>query len=623
MKQEKLFEQFPPVSSKEWLDKINQDLKGADFNKKLVWKTGEGFEAMPFYRAEDLEQLKLKDFFLPLFLRNAAGNGNKEASPQSWLIRQNIITPGYGEANQKAHHVLMNGIDSLGFKISDPESVNKENFVLLLKDIVPECVEINFMPEGRAREIIAVTAEIWSENGFDLSRIRGAVETDPLGRLMLNGTLCIPVESAIDYLASLVKETQVLPSFRTIQVNGSNFTNSGSDAVSELAFSISMAVEYMDLLTGKGIDPGVAAHCIRFGFGIGSSYFIEIAKLRAARLLWHSVCEKYGVSNEDSSGMEIHCTTGTWNATVYDPYVNMLRTQTEAMSAVLGGADSITVNPFNTAFSNADEFAERIARNQQLILREEAYFDKVADPSAGSYYIENLTSMVAGRSWELFLETERAGGFLAALKSGVIQKKISERAEKRKKDIGTRKEILLGTNQFPNTGERVTDDKIIRMSSEVTDRNDLLCEPVKPSRGAEDLENIRSAVDLAPRKPVVFLLSIGNPVLRRARAQFSAGFFGCAGYKIEDNDGFSSVDEGVEAALKQNADIVVICSSDEEYPAFAPEIFGRLNGRAMVVVAGNPLCTDDLKKAGIENFISIRSDLVDTLRHYNSLLGIK
>ncbi len=623
MKQEKLFEQFPPVSAKEWLDKINHDLKGADFNKKLVWKTGEDLEVMPFYRAEDLEQLKLKDFFLPLFSRNTAGTGNREASPQSWLIRQDIITPGYEEANKKAHFVLMNGIDSLGFKISDPESVNKENFLLLLKDIIPECAEINFMPEGRAREIIAIAAEIWSEKGFDLSRIRGAVETDPLGRLLLNGTLCIPVEAAVDYLALLVKEAQVLPSFRTIQVNGSNFTNAGSDAVTELAFSISMAVEYLDLLTEKGIDPGVAAHTIRFGFGTGSSYFTEIAKLRAARLLWHSVCEKYGVTGKESSRMEIHCTTVTWNATIYDPYVNMLRTQTEAMSAVLGGADSVTVNPFNTAFRNADEFAERIARNQQLILREEAYFDKVADPSAGSYYIENLTSMIAGRSWELFLETERAGGFLAALKSGIIQKKLSEKAGKRIKDLGTRKEILLGTNQFPNPGEKIPDDQIISKSSKGIDRSDLFCEPVKLSRGAEDIENIRSAVDLAPRKPVVFLFSIGNPVMRRARAQFTAGFFGCAGYKIADNDGFSSVDEGVEAAMKQNADIVVICSSDEEYPVFAPEVFSKLNGKAIVVVAGNPPCLGDLKEAGIENFISIRSDLVETLHYYNSKMSIK
>ena len=261
---------------------------------------------------------------------------------------------------------------------------------------------------------------------------------------MINGTFCIPVEAGFDYLASLTDEVKILPNYRSLQVNGSNFTNAGSDSVQELGYTIAMAVEYLSKLTERGLAPGEVAKRMRFSFGTGSNYFMEIAKLRAARILWQIVANGYKAVEKDPWRMEIHCTTSSWNTTIYDPYVNMLRTQTEAMAAILGGTDSLTVNPFDSAFRDAGEFSERIARNQQLILKEEAYFDKVADPSSGSYYIENLTALIAENSWKLFLAVEEKGGFISALRSGYIQKKISETAARRKNDIDHRKEILTG-----------------------------------------------------------------------------------------------------------------------------------------------------------------------------------
>jgi methylmalonyl-CoA mutase len=245
---------------------------------------------------------------------------------------------------------------------------------------------------------------------------------------MLNGTLCIPVEAGFDYLASLTKDTVSLPRYRNIQINGSNFVNAGSGIVQELAFSISMAVEYLTQLTERGISAQEAALKMRFSFGIGSNYFMEIAKLRAARILWSLIADAYGPSDKKAFRMEIHSVTKVRNDTVADPYINMLRTQTEAMSAVLGGTDSLTVNPFDISANIPDEFPERIARNQQLILKEEAWFDKVTDPSAGSYYIENLTALIAENSWKLFLSIENAGGFLSALNSGFVQEQIADSA---------------------------------------------------------------------------------------------------------------------------------------------------------------------------------------------------
>jgi methylmalonyl-CoA mutase len=631
MKQKGLFDEFPPVSTKEWMDKISADLKGADFNKRLVWKTNEGFSVMPFYRLEDLESLNHIDRFLPLLLKGDVAtecrDGGIQKNPDrrinnSWLVRQDLTVTDYSSSNKKALSILSKGVDSLGFVIADPESITESNFTALLKGINPGCTEINFLSGGKAREIISLLQKIAEKKGFDKSLLRGAVEADPLGRLMINGTLCIPVEAGFDYLASLFRDALYLAHYRCLQINGSNFANTGSDAVQELAFSFSMAVEYLAQLTERGIKADETSKKIRFSFGTGSNYFMEIAKLRAARILWSLIAEAYNPADSNSFRMEMHCVTSKWNTTVYDPYVNMLRTQTEAMSAVLGGTDSLTVNPFDIAFRNPGEFSERIARNQQLILKNEAHFDKVADPASGSYYIEKLTALIAEASWKQFLEIEDAGGFLPALMSGLIQNKLDESAAKRKSDISKRKEILLGTNLFPNPEERFNVSEYCLSESEEVNTSDLILKPVEFSRGSEEFEKIRIAVDNASRRPVVFLLAIGNHVMRRARAQFSAGFFGCAGYKIIDTEGYDTVDEGIEAALKTEADIVVICSSDEEYPIYASVIMARFRGKSIVVIAGNPPNIDRLKSQGLENFISMRSDILESLKYFNSCLGI-
>ena len=190
--------------------------------------------------------------------------------------------------------------------------------------------------------------------------------------------------------------------------------------------------------------------------------------------------------------MFIHSTTSLRNKTIYDPYVNMLRTQTESMSAILGGTDSLTVEPFDIAFRKPDEFSERIARNQQLILKEEAYFDKVADPSAGSYYIETLTNLIADNAWKLFLEIEDLGGFLACLKTGIIQKKLEESVGRRKADIASGKVTLLGTNKFPDINEKAPSGIELDRAFKVSEQeSELLIEPIEIFRVAQDLERVR------------------------------------------------------------------------------------------------------------------------------------
>jgi methylmalonyl-CoA mutase len=488
VKKEKLFDQFPPVTTKEWMDKIHSDLKGADFSKKLVWKTNEGFDVMPFYRMEDIENLPYADSLpgeYPFFRGTKIRNNN-------WYVRQNIEVTDYAEANLKALTVLMKGIDSLGFIISDPESVCKRNFDILLKDIHLEVIEINFLCNGKAKDILEQISSIAAERGLNPADVRGAVEADPIGRLMVNGKLCVPLEDGFNYLASLTEAASNMPNLRTIHLNASHFNNAGADIVQELAFGISMGSEYISQLTDRGLRASLAASKIRFSFGTGSNYFAEIAKLRAARLLWSVVQKGFSLSAGDTVKIEIHCVTSEWNKTIYDPFVNMLRTQTEAMSAILGGTDSLTVEPFDISFRKPDEFSDRIARNQQLILKEEAYFDKVADPAAGSYYIENLTNLIAANAWKLFLEIEEKGGFLSGLKSGFIQKMLSESAARRREDFVNGKIKLLGSNLFPDKNEKVLSqiepEKVFQKKEY---ENDLMIEPIRFFRLSEDYETVR------------------------------------------------------------------------------------------------------------------------------------
>ena len=300
----------------------------------------------------------------------------------------------------------------------------------------------------------------------------------------------------------------------------------------------------------------------------------------------------------------------------------MLRSQTETMSAALGGVDSIVVTPFDEPYEVPTDFAERIARNQQLLLKDECHFDRMVDVAGGSYFIEELTSALATQAWKLFLSVEEEGGFLAAAKAGSVQNTINETNATRHSNADKRKEFLLGTNQFPNFTEKSEGKEPLECCCQKTCGCESTIPAIKTSRLASDFEALRLKTEKAAKVPVAFMLTIGNLAMRQARAQFSCNFLAAAGYQVIDNLGFKTVEEGVDAALAAGADIVVICSSDDEYAEYAIPAFKYLNGRALYVVAGAPACTDDLKAAGIENFIHVRSNQLETLKEYNAKLGI-
>ena len=612
-KSEKLFTEFPPVPTEKWEEVITADLKGADYERKLVWKTGEGFNVRPYYRAENLEGIK--------FLGSQAGEFPYVRGTHAhnrWRVHQTVSVVCPKEANAEALKILNAGVDSLGFCIASAD-FSAADLDMLLKDICIPAVEITFCGEKMANVAELVLAKVEKE-GIAKEDVRIAFCIDPLVKgLSSKGDFCSPNgEKCIARIVELIHKTKEYKHVRIVTVAGQTFGNSGSTIVEELAFTLSAGHDYLVRLTDAGLDVDAAARKLRFSFSVSSNYFMEIAKFRAARMLWANIVKGYGPAKNCACKMQIHAETSRWNQTVYDPYVNMLRGTTEAMSATIAGVHSLEGMPFDASFENPTEFSKRIARNVELLLKNESHFDQVVDPAGGSYYVENLTQSIAAEAWKLFLEIEEKGGYTEAYKAGLIVERIKASAAAKDKNIATRRQTLLGANQYPNftevAGKEITAESVTRKQAE---GNVLV-----PYRGAMAFEEMRLQVDRSGKEPKAFMLTCGNLGMARARSQFSCNFFACAGIKVIDNTYFKSIEEGAKAALESKAQIVVVCASDDDYAEAAPKVKELLGGKAILVVAGAPACAPELEAQGITNFINVKSNVLETLKFYLKEMGI-
>ena len=609
---ERLFSDFTAPTRQEWRDKIEVDLKGADYQKKMVWRTNEGFSMEPFYRKEDVENLSLVNA-LPGEFPYVRGN---KAADNEWYVRQDIKCECPKAANEKALDILNKGVDSLGV-IIPADKLNAEYIATLLNGIYAECVELNFKTcQRHSLELAKLLVAYFEEKGCDKEKVAGSICFDPIEKILCSG------KDRSDLIAQAKELVEVLaayPKFRAVSVDAYKLTNAGAYSYQDLGYALAWGNEYLAALVEAGVAPELAAQNIKFNLGINGVYFMEIAKIRAARMLWAQIVSQY-TDCKESAKMHVCAVTTTYNQTLFDSYVNMLRSQTEAMSAALGGVESMVVVPFDTPYETPTDFAERIARNQQLLLKEECHFGRIVDVAGGSYFIETLTKALAEQAWKLFLDVEEKGGFLKEAMAGNIQNAINETNATRHANAGKRKEFLLGTNQFPNFTEKSEGKQPAPTCCCCAEEGEISA--LKPTRLASDFETLRLTTEKAEKVPVAFMLTIGNLAMRQARAQFSCNFLAAAGYKVIDNLGFPTVEEGVDKALEAGADIVVLCSSDDEYAEYAIPAYQYLNNRAMFVVAGAPACAEDLKAAGIENFIHVRVDQLKTLKEYNAKLGI-
>jgi methylmalonyl-CoA mutase len=585
MEIEELLEDFPPVSTAEWQAAIARNLKGADPEKRLVWRTEEGLAVKPFYRAEDLAGLACVnttpgDF---PYRRGARTTGD-------WRIRETIDAVDATEANRMARAAAAAGAEQIAFS----------GF------LVESACEL----EGLLR-------------GLDTIPVHFACADEQLIRLLVERRNEMPrgaeISTGYDALASVEFAAETIwaapAGLAPFTVHGAAFAEAGATAVEEAGFALAAGVEFLAALAERGVDVNRAAAALEFSFAVGSNYFFEIAKFRAFRMLWARAVESFGGTHE-AARARIAARTLHWNKTVYDPYVNILRATTEAMAAVLGGADAVTVTPFDACYRTPDEASRRLARNTQLLLKHEAWLGRVADVGGGSYALETITDFLAREGWRVMQDIEARGGFREAQAEGMIAQALERSLAAREQAVALRKRVLVGTNQYANPGERAL-DRVDHRAGEQRMHTDL--------RGARAYEELRLRTErhaaAGGKTPRVLLAEIGDMKMRAARSNFARNFFACAGFEMQTRR-FKKAEE-IAAA---DADVIVLCSADAEYAAQASALLAQLRalGReTQVIVAGNPENAEGLRAAGIADFVHVRSHPLEFLTGWQERLGIK
>ncbi|MEP3837870.1 MAG: methylmalonyl-CoA mutase subunit beta [Algibacter sp.] len=444
-----LFDSFNPVSAKQWKQKIQFDLKGADYNDMLIWKTNEDIDVKPFYHADDFEKVP----------------NTSSTKATQWKICQSIFVADVEKSNLNAIRSIEGGAEQINFIIpSDAISINN-----LIQHINVEAVtlqfELLFQPEAYTKQIQNLVP-------------KAKIKADSIGQLAKTGNWFKGLKEDLKLSESLIKRTNEL------HINGSLYQNAGATMVQQLAYTLAHTNEYLNILDESKSD--LSALRATLHLAVGTNYFFEIAKLRALRMLWKTLASEYHIQSD----CIIEVTPTKRNKTVYDYNTNMLRTTTECMSAVLGGANSICNLPYDYIYNKSNEFADRIARNQLLILKNESYFDKVNNPSDGSYYIESLTHQLAENALGLFKNIESSGGFLKQLKLGTIQRKIKESALREQKQFDNGEIILSGTNKHPNEMDKMKTKLELYPFVKIKPRKTLI-EPIIENRLSEQIEKKR------------------------------------------------------------------------------------------------------------------------------------
>ncbi len=455
MSDSNLFSEFPEVSAKQWKQQIQVDLKGADYNDTLIWDSPEGIKVKPFYHAEDLQET-------PSF---------QSPKGHSWKIAQKIFAGDASKANDKAQEVLRKGAESLIFTIPDQDT----DFATLLSNIDLETIPLHFHFEFLAVDPVKKLLDVVGEANAQIH-----LNIDIVGHLARNGNWFHGLEEDHKLLEEIAVLRGKQENIITLGVDASLYQNSGANMVQQLAYCLAHAHEYLSHFGSAGHLP------ITFTTASGGNYFFEIAKHRALRWLWNNLASEYGIQDP----AHIVSMPSKRNKTLYDYNVNMLRSTSECMSAVLGGADTVCNLPYDAIYHKDNDFGERIARNQLLLLKEESYMGEASQISNGAYYIENLTQQVAEKALSLFKQIEASGGFLEALKKGSVQQKIAESAEKEQQLFDENKITLVGTNKFENTDDRMKGDLELYPFVKHKPRKTLIV-PIVEKRLAESAEQKR------------------------------------------------------------------------------------------------------------------------------------
>lgn len=695
--------EFPPQSWEEWMKAVEATLKGVPYEKVMITKTYEGIDLKPIYRKEDIKDLPHLDA-LPGFSPYVRGNKAEGYLTEGWKIAQEQNECDPAKANKILMKELNRGLNSLNIKLDsttlagkipavdslDADGVSLStlvDFKSLLNGVNLTAVPITLKSGSMALTILALLNAYIKDNDIPLPDITGCIGFDPLGELAKNGKIPMSIETAWQQMYQMTYWADMkAKNIRTILIDSTVYGNSGCNAIQELAYALSTANEYINAMLEKGLSiEQIAPHC-QLNLSLGSNFFMEIAKVRAARLLWAELMKAYGASDENQK-IWIHGVTSNFNKTVYDPFVNILRTATEGFSGVIGGIDSMELTPFDALIRPDEEFSRRIARNQQIILGEEAHFEKVIDPAGGCYYIETVTAQLAEKAWSLMQDIDAKGGMLKALKEGLIQSDVKKTADERISNVDKRKDVFIGVNMFANNIEQpleypenecicwkkdrlqqindlikserngiqaslnyikehpdnefmvdfVTDawlhNSTIEEISKVlfTDSHDVQIAPLPSLRVTQHIEDLRTKViDYQQQNETVlsvFLANMGPIIQHKARADFAMGFLQVGGFYVANNEGFDTVDKAVEAALFSKSQAVCICSTDDTYPELVPALVQRIKLQKpdmIFILAGYPQdMVETYKSQGIDIFIHLRANALETLTELVEMMGVK
>lgn len=580
MESEQLLDEFPGVSTQSWEDVIHRDLKGADYAKKLVWQSPEGIAVKPYYRPEDIAGLNTDQIpgAFP-FLRSTRATGD-------WRIREEISADDPEKANRDAQNAIAAGAEEISFLRVVIRSASDLEILLVNLQTVP----LHF--ENVDDALMSLLIE----------RLKRTADSAHIS------TGHSPFANLDAAAATIGNAPLALVPFT---IHGEHLEEAGANAVQEVAFTLAAGIDYLAEMDARRVDIDRAAASVSFSFTIGASYFFQIAKLRAFRMLWARAVESFGGSCE-AAKTHIHTRASLWNKTIYDPHVNVLRATTEAMSAVLGGADSICVAPFDQCYKTPHEASRRLARNTQIVLKHEAMLAQVADPGAGSCFLEAITDSIACEAWKMMQQIESNGGYRKARAAGMLDRMLEESEKARQKAIAQRRRVFTGTNQYADAEESALDR--VANPHALADR-----------RGAAGYERLRLRTEQyateSGKTPRVLLAEFGDVKMRGARATFASNFFACAGFAIAMQC-FDSANN-IAAA---DADLIVLCSSDVEYLEMATAVAAKLQvlGRETpVIIAGNPESTEQLRAAGVADFVHIRSNPIEVLTNWQQRLGMK
>ncbi|MBD5780289.1 acyl-CoA mutase large subunit family protein [Pelagicoccus sp. NFK12] len=700
---EDLLKDFKQATYEEWRAAAEALLKGAPFEKRMLTKTPEGIVLQPIYRQEDVAERVTST--------EAPGEGNfaRGANPSGYLGSPWEIAQEqpYGDpqvfneallkdlnAGQSAVNALLDSASQLGLDPDQATDAQVGECGLSLSTLDDLKVALNgvkagylpvYFQSGCAGLSTQALFNAWlKEQGLDTAQVKGGLNMDPYGVLAARGKLPASLDALLDELALLVRHNaQNAPDFSAAGISGIPYHGAGASATEELASVLSTGVAYLRAMDARGISVDEAAGQLRFTLSIGGNFFMEIAKFKVARMLWARVVKELG-GGPEACRMKIHARTGMANKTQLDPYVNMLRTTTEAFSAVVGGASSICVGCFDETVRLPDDFSRRLARNLQVILQEECELTHVIDPAGGSWYIDSLTDELAKKAWAAFQNLEKEGGIVASLKSGKWQETLAATRASRESMLGQRRASLIGTNQYPNLEEKPLEARVVtnpafkdkarnaaksrrqendcaavRKAYEDTPEGEkivflidaiakgatvgcvtklfrsdaveeILDTPLPSWRLAQRYEALRAAAAKYKEKtgtaPQIFLANLGPLKKHKIRADFTRSFFAAGGFECIYGSGIEDVDTGVKDFIRSGARIAVMCGTDPDYVEKVPELASALKKAApdmTLLLAGFP--GDNLatfKEAGLDDYIFVKSNNYEVNKAHLEWLGV-